>query len=96
MQRIMVIGCSGSGKSTLSVELAKKFNLPLVHLDKLFWCKNWQNVPSAEFDALLSDVGNKPAWIIDGNDSHTINIRFAYCDTVFFWNFPVPSVCAAR
>ena len=50
MQRILVIGGSGAGKSTFSVELAKKLNLPLVHLDRLFWRAGWQHVSREEFD----------------------------------------------
>ena len=45
MKKIMVIGCCGSGKSTLSKQLAKKLKLPLVHLDVLNWCGNWECVP---------------------------------------------------
>lgn len=35
--RIIIIGCGGSGKSTLARKLYEKTNLPIVHLDKLFW-----------------------------------------------------------
>ena len=92
MVRIMVIGPSGAGKSTLSVELAKKLNLPLVHLDKLFWRANWQPVSKEEFDALLEAELKKPAWVVDGHYSRTIETRLSHCDTVIFLDYP-RSVC---
>lgn len=41
MNRIIVIGSSGSGKSTLSRKLSKSLDLPVYHLDALFWKPNW-------------------------------------------------------
>ncbi|TOH24481.1 AAA family ATPase, partial [Vibrio parahaemolyticus] len=37
MKRIAVIGSGGSGKSTFSALLGKKLNLPVHHLDQLYW-----------------------------------------------------------
>ncbi len=88
MKRIMVIGPSGAGKSTLSFALAKKLNLPLVHLDKLFWRSGWQQVSREEFDALLEAELKKPEWIIDGNYSRTLKLRAEYCDTVIYLDYP--------
>ncbi len=41
MSKIIVIGSSGSGKSTLSRELSHILEIPVYHLDKLFWKPNW-------------------------------------------------------
>ena len=41
MSKIIVIGSSGSGKSTLSRELSNILEIPVYHLDKLFWKPNW-------------------------------------------------------
>ena len=87
MQRILVIGGSGAGKSTLSVELAKKLNLPLVHLDRLFWRAGWQHVSREEFDNRLFKELMQPAWIIDGEYSRTLKTRLSYCDTVIFLDY---------
>ncbi|WP_158617391.1 hypothetical protein [Legionella sp. km772] len=45
----MIIGRPGSGKSTFSVQLQKKLNLPLFHLDKYFFEKNWVERDYQEF-----------------------------------------------
>lgn len=88
MKKIMVIGCCGSGKSTLSKKLAQKLNLPLVHLDMLNWCGNWECIPQQAFDDLLLAELQKEAWIIEGNYNRTIELRLQYCDTVIYLDYP--------
>lgn len=92
MERVLVIGCPGSGKSTFSRALAAKTGLPLCHLDRLFWNADKTTVPPEVFDARLDDVLQMPRGIIDGNYSRTLPRRLAWCDTVFFLDFPA-AVC---
>ena len=88
MRRILIIGNAGSGKTTFAMQLAEKLNLPLVHLDKLYWCGNWEHLSRDEFDAVLQTELEKPEWIIDGNFNRTIPHRLQYCDTVFYFDLP--------
>ncbi len=87
MQRVMVIGCCGCGKTTLSRKLASKLDLPLVHLDVLYWRDNWQTVSQEEFDLLLSREVKKDKWVMDGNYHRTIPIRLKYCDTIIYMDY---------
>ena len=41
MERIIIIGKPGSGKSTLALKLGKKLDLPVVHIDKIYWTEGW-------------------------------------------------------
>ena len=52
MERIVIIGCGGAGKSTLARQLGEKLDIPVVHLDKLFWRPGWVQVSKEEFDKL--------------------------------------------
>lgn len=88
MRRVLIIGNAGSGKSTFARKLAEKTDLPLVHLDKLYWHGNWEHLSREEFDAVLQPELEKEAWIIDGNFNRTIPHRLKYCDTVFFFDLP--------
>lgn len=86
-QRILIIGCPGSGKSTLAISLGKLLNIPVIHLDKLYWKPNWINVSREEFDEKLKLELIKPRWIIDGNFQRTLAFRLQYADLLIFLNF---------
>lgn len=87
MKRILIIGGNGSGKTTFAKRLAAKLSIPLIHLDKLNWCGNWQVLPRDVFERLLQIELEKERWIIDGNYNRTIPHRIQYCDTVFYFDF---------
>ena len=87
MERIVIIGCPGSGKSTLARELGEKLNLTVVHLDRLWWTKGWQNVSREEFDARLENALKLDRWIIDGNYSRTMDARLQKCDTIIWLDY---------
>lgn len=88
MKRILIIGNAGSGKTTFAKALANTTKLPLVHLDQIFWCGNWEHLSREEFDAILQEELIKPEWIMDGNFSRTLPHRLKYCDTVFYFDLP--------
>ena len=88
MRRILIIGNAGAGKTTFARELALKLNIPLVHLDKLYWTGEWDHLSKEDFDTVLQGELEKPEWIIDGNFNRTIPHRLNYCDTVIFFDFP--------
>lgn len=87
MKRILVIGNAGSGKTTFAQALAQKLNLPLIHLDQLFWLTDWEQREQAEFDQLLLNELKKEAWVMDGNYARTLPFRIEYADTVIFLDF---------
>lgn len=87
MERIVIIGCPGSGKSTLARDLGEKLDLPVVHLDRLWWTKDRQHISREEFDARLENVLKLDRWIIDGNYSRTMDTRLQHCDTIIYLDF---------
>lgn len=87
-KRIMIIGCSGSGKSTLAKKLGSITNIPVVHLDNLYWRSDWKPVSNETFDELLHHELTKEIWIIDGNYNRTLSKRIDFCDTVVYLDFP--------
>ena len=85
MKRIVVIGNAASGKSTLSMKIKEITNIPVYHLDKILWKKNWERTPEDEFTAKHEEIIRKDSWIIDGVAyKSTYPDRFSRADTIIF------------
>lgn len=87
MERILLIGCGGAGKSTLARQLGEKLDLPVIHLDKIFWRPGWEHISQAELDAALEKIWKQEKWIMDGNYGRTLPQRLQHCDTVIWLDF---------
>lgn len=94
-KRILIIGCSGAGKSTLARQLADITQLPLLHLDQLFWQPNWTPTDKGIFRTKLLNELKKPSWIMDGNFDSTLDLRLQYADCVIFLDYAT-SLCLRR
>ncbi len=88
MKRIMIIGCAGTGKSSLSLLLGSTLDLPVYHLDKTFWKPNWERISAAEWIQYQTAIVQEESWIIDGNYSNTMEIRFKRANVVVYLDFP--------
>lgn len=80
----MIIGRPGSGKSTLAYELSKRLDLPLYHLDKIFFSDHWK---PREYEEFLTDqrkIINQNRWIIDGCNSRSYEMRYEKSDVCIF------------
>jgi adenylate kinase family enzyme len=92
LKRIIVIGCPGSGKSTFSKKLHQVTQIPVYHLDMLYWNSDKTTVTKTVFRERLNQVIHQDTWIIDGNYGSTMELRLQACDTVFFLDYPL-KVC---
>ena len=92
MKKIIVIGCPGSGKSTLSKKLHKITQIPLYHLDLMFWNRDKTNVGREVLVEKTKAIFKNDSWIIDGNYGSTMELRMQKCDTVIFLDYDV-NVC---
>ena len=89
MKKVIVIGCPGSGKSTFSRRLAEKTNIPVYHLDMMYWNEDKTTVDKGIFLERLDAVLQKDEWIIDGNYISTMELRMLACDTIIFLDYPL-------
>lgn len=87
-KKVLIIGSSGAGKSTLSTKLSKKWNLPLVHLDALYWKPGWIPTSKQEFQEKILAELTADEWIIDGNFNSSLPLRAQYADLIIFLDFP--------
>lgn len=84
VDRIAIIGCGGSGKTYLANRLAALLNLPLTHLDGVYYDADWNPLPQEEFADIQRKLVAEPRWLLEGNYAGTLPIRLATADTVIF------------
>lgn len=88
--KIVVVGNGGSGKSTMSVKLGNLLNIPVYHLDKIAWKKNWERLPLEAFEERLNVIMKNEKWILDGWSYHqSLYDRLEKCDTIIFISSPL-------
>jgi adenylate kinase family enzyme len=91
----MIFGRPGSGKSTFALKLHKETGIPLHHLDKHFFEKNWVERDYNEFLSIQRAMVDGPKWIIDGNSTKSLEMRYSRADVVLYFNYPAP-ICLVR
>ena len=89
MHRIVILGCSGTGKSTLARKVGARLNLPVIHLDSLFWEPGWVEAETEVFRARVTQAIEGPRWVTDGNFlSKTGDLRFPKADLIVWIDQP--------
>jgi len=88
MKRINIIGTSGSGKSTFAKKLAKKLKYPYIEMDRIFWGPEWYWPPDEEFFINLESALECEHWVLDGNYTRTIHIKWREVTTVIWIDLP--------
>jgi adenylate kinase family enzyme len=87
LKQINVIGTSGSGKSTFSRELADALKIPYIEMDKIFWEPNWQQPSDEKFFKNLENALSRDKWVLDGNYTRTIPIKWKNVETVIWLDY---------
>ncbi len=95
--RIAVVGRAGAGKTTIARRLADAFDLSVVHLDTMFWGRDWTEVERETFEAQQMAAIETEAWVIDGGylRSRGWPARLARADLVVVADAPIV-VCLWR
>ena len=91
-KRVAVIGCPGGGKSTFSRALRDRVDLPLYHLDAIYWRDDRTHLSREEFYPLMQKIIAREEWIMDGNYNATLEWRISACDLLIFLDYPA-EVC---
>lgn len=88
MKRVLVIGSPGAGKSTFARALAKRTQLPLIHLDAEYHLPGWVEPSEDAWRARLNELVAGESWIIDGNYGGSMEFRLARTDTAMLLDYP--------
>jgi adenylate kinase family enzyme len=87
-QRINVVGMPGSGKTTFARELGQRLGLPCVEMDALFWQPGWRESSNEEFFPRVEQAISGERWVLDGNYSKTIPIKWKRVQLVVWLDPP--------
>ena len=87
MRKVLVIGSGGAGKTILAKKLGKLLDIPVLHLDSLYWKPGWTETPKEAWRQIISELVQKESWIMDGNYGGTLAERLKACDTVVYLVF---------
>ena len=87
--KIAVLGYAGSGKTYLSDYIAKKKNIPVLHLDDIKWDKEWTPVDDSVVLLKVANFMAKEDWIIDGYYTYLmIDERLQKADKIVLLQLP--------
>ena len=86
--KIMIFGRPGGGKSTFACMLSKLMNIPVHHLDRYFYLPNWVERNYQEFLDIQQSIVEINRWIIDGNNTKSLETRYKNADLVLYFNYP--------
>ena len=96
MEKILIIRCPSSGKSTLSKVLAKRLNLPILHLDRVYHIDNTHQISREELKEKIHEfIKENDKFIIDGNYSATLAFRMQFATTIILLDFPT-EICLSN
>ena len=88
--KIAILGGSGAGKTTICRHLGEKLHIPSLHLDSVYWIKDWEHIGREEFHRYMTNffVKNK-SWAIDGNymNNEHFKTRLDLADVIIFLDF---------
>lgn len=87
--KILILGCSGSGKSTLTKVLTKNFELPVLHLDRVWHQTAYDEEGQQYLKQTQIDFMNENAsFIVDGNYASTLDLRVPYANLIIWLQIP--------
>ena len=87
MKRINVVGISGSGKSTFSRDLARAIGVRHIEMDAIYWQADWRGLDDDSFAEQLNRQLQEASWVLDGNYTRTIELKWSLADTVVWLDY---------
>lgn len=83
--KIVFVGISGSGKTTLARKYAQLVDVPLLHLDSLYWSTDWkQNSNDYVRNSLIAFIKTHEEFVIEGFISHDFSAALDAADKIIY------------
>ena len=88
VQRIVILGGAGSGKSTLARALRSRLDLPVVHLDRLYYGPAWTPVGAEVFRKRVAEALAGERWVVEGTYPDAGSVSLPRADLVLWLERP--------
>ncbi len=88
VQRIVILGGAGSGKSTLARALGAHLDLPVIHLDRLYYGPAWTPVGAAVFRERVAQALAGARWVVEGTYAGAAPVSLPRADLVLWLERP--------
>jgi len=85
--KIAVVGYSASGKSTFSKRLSKHYNIPVLHIDTIYFSKEMVVNDKKISEQKIYNFMKQDQWIIDGTYRYLANERYDEAEQLFIFDF---------
>jgi adenylate kinase family enzyme len=88
MPRIMIIGGPGSGKSTLARMLGAQLDMPVVHMDPIYWLGDWVERHKDDALQMAHTAADQPKWVFEGNHSSSMEYLAKRAEMIVLLDMP--------
>jgi len=95
VRHVALLGPAGAGKSWLARQLADILEVPVVHLDRLYWKPGWVATPDQEWREIQLEELERDSWIADGiqEGRNDVSLWLDAADAIVFMDVsPLTSV----
>lgn len=82
--KIFITGLGCSGKSTLAREIGKITGLPVYHLDRYLWNRNWIKATEEEFTVKQAEILDLQSWVYEGFNRNRLAEQIAAADQIIY------------
>ncbi|MEG2014239.1 MAG: hypothetical protein RR086_00760 [Clostridia bacterium] len=86
-KRIMIVGCPASGKTTFARLLGSLIGREIIHLDKILWKPNWEEMPYEQRKKIHDTLIQEDEWLIEGMWRSHVADRIERATKVYFLDY---------